>query len=120
MTGRRQKGKTILCVSRSPEPAGYDGDAHGGRQPHPPRHVGPGEPGGGADLPAALEGPERLRPTERPGPALLPAPGKRRHDPQRDPSHAGRPPPRHRKPVKEGFIFYELKILIYSAYKKYV
>ena len=105
MTGIRQKGKTILFVSPSPEPAGYDGDAHGGRQPHPPRHVGPGEPGGGADLPAALEGPERLRPAERPGPALLPAPGKRRHDPQRAPSHAGRPPPAVPKTSK-GRVFF--------------
>ncbi|CAG02353.1 unnamed protein product [Tetraodon nigroviridis] len=34
-----------------------------------------GEPGGGPDLPASLEGPERVRPAERPGPARLPTTG---------------------------------------------
>lgn len=61
------------------EPAGPDGDSAGGRKSHPPRQHGAGEPGGGADLSASVENPQRLRPAERPGPARLPAAGTNTH-----------------------------------------
>lgn len=61
------------------EPAGPHRDAAGGRQPHPPRERRAGQRRGGPDLPAALEGAQRVRPAERPGAARrLPAAGEPR------------------------------------------
>lgn len=58
------------------ESAGPDGHSAGSRQSHPTRHHRAGQPGGGADLPAAMENPQRLRPAERPGPARFPTAGR--------------------------------------------
>uniref|UniRef100_A0A8C3GLN7 LIM zinc-binding domain-containing protein n=1 Tax=Cairina moschata TaxID=8855 RepID=A0A8C3GLN7_CAIMO len=64
------------AARRQDEPAGPHRDAAGGRQPHPARERRAGQRRGGADLPAALEGAQRLRPAERPGAARrLPAAG---------------------------------------------
>lgn len=57
------------------ESAGPDRHPSGGRQPHPPRQHRAGESCGGADLPAPVENPQRLRPAERPGPTRLPTTG---------------------------------------------
>uniref|UniRef100_A0A8C9EHE9 Uncharacterized protein n=1 Tax=Pavo cristatus TaxID=9049 RepID=A0A8C9EHE9_PAVCR len=64
------------AAQRQDEPAGPHRDAAGGRQPRPARERRAGQRGGGADLPAALEGAQRLRAAERPGAARrLPAAG---------------------------------------------
>lgn len=57
------------------EPAGPHGDTSGRWESYPPRQRRAGEPGGGPDLPASMESPERVCPTERPGPARLPTTG---------------------------------------------
>uniref|UniRef100_A0A8P0NSY8 ISL LIM homeobox 2 n=1 Tax=Canis lupus familiaris TaxID=9615 RepID=A0A8P0NSY8_CANLF len=63
------------AAQRQDEPPGIDGDAPGGGQPHPPRERRAGQRRGGADLPAPVESPQRVRPAERPGPTRLPAAG---------------------------------------------
>ncbi|OWK51621.1 hypothetical protein RLOC_00007509 [Lonchura striata] len=64
------------AAQRQDEPAGPHRDAAGGRQPHPPRERRAGQRCGGPDVPAALEGAQRVRPAERPGAARrLPAAG---------------------------------------------
>lgn len=57
------------------EHPGNDGNPDGGSQSGAARWRHPGQPGGGAELPAALEGPQRLRPAERHRPAGLPTTG---------------------------------------------
>lgn len=73
-------GRGAALKRRVPaEPAGPHRDAAGGRQPRPARERRAGQRGGGADLPAALEGAQRLRAAERPGAARrLPAAGEPR------------------------------------------
>lgn len=57
------------------EYSGNDGHPDGGSQSGETRRGHPGQPGGGAELPASLEGPQRLRPAERHRAAVLPAAG---------------------------------------------
>lgn len=57
------------------EHPGNDGNSDGGGQSGAARRRHPGQPGGGAELPAALEGPQRLRPAERHRPTGLPTTG---------------------------------------------
>lgn len=57
------------------EHPGNDGHPDGGGQSRASRRRHPGQPGGGPELPAALEGPQRLRPAERHRPAGLPTTG---------------------------------------------
>lgn len=65
-----------LTAFSSTEPPGPDRDAAGGRKPHSPRQCCAGQRRRGADVPAALEGTQRVRAAERPGPAGLPAAGE--------------------------------------------
>lgn len=57
------------------ESAGSDRHTSGGRQSHPARQHRAGESCRGANLPATVENPQRLRPAERPGPTRLPTTG---------------------------------------------
>lgn len=57
------------------EHPGNDGHPDGGSQSRAARRRHPGQPGGGAELPASLEGPQRLCPAERHRPAGLPTTG---------------------------------------------
>lgn len=90
------------------EPAGPHRDAAGGRQPHPPRERRAGQRRGGPDLPAALEGAQRVRPAERPGAARrLPAAGEshspapRRAGPPRRDAGSGQAPTRRARALRE-------------------
>lgn len=58
------------------ESAGPDRHSAGGRQSNPARQHRARESCGGANLPATVENPQRLRPAERPGPARLPTTGR--------------------------------------------
>uniref|UniRef100_A0AAQ4RMN6 LIM zinc-binding domain-containing protein n=1 Tax=Gasterosteus aculeatus aculeatus TaxID=481459 RepID=A0AAQ4RMN6_GASAC len=64
------------AAQRQDEHPGNDGHPDGGGQSGAARRRPAGQPGGGAELPAALEGAQRLRPAERHRPAGLPATGQ--------------------------------------------
>lgn len=84
------------------EPAGPHRDSARGRQPHPPRERRAGHRRGGPDLPAALEGSQRVRPAERPGAARrLPAAGEPRRAVRRA-AGDGQMPARRARVLREG------------------
>lgn len=57
------------------EPAGPHRNTPGCWKSYSPWERRAGEPGGGSDLPASMESPERVCPAKRPGPARLPTTG---------------------------------------------
>lgn len=64
------------ATQRQDEHPGNDGNTDGCGQPGAARRRHPGQPGRGAELPAALEGSQRLRPAKRHRSAGLPTTGQ--------------------------------------------